>query len=313
MTPLLSRFFGGNEKQEVQEIPVIPKTIHSLEEHQRVSIVGWIANKLGQLVGVEPCDNGIFLVDVLNKDLTELDQENQVDYLFFLANSLVTWIENDEDVYFNIKKMGLGSNFHKYLLEVYESVKSYDNIYFNKKNTIIKNISEEDKEWEIYRDVLHAASSRKFLMVKDEELEQYRNDELLLDEPVEKKEDIPLVRNKAKATLQEIEIPSSKIASYLLLISEAITNMIKHANGGRLKITKNEKSINFLIEDRGSGFPLKILPYTVLMSGYSTKKSLGQGFTLMLKLSSRVLLKTSSTGSTIVLILEEEEEIKRAL
>lgn len=307
MNPLLSRFFGGNEKQEVQEIPIIPKTIHSLEEHQRVSVVGWIANKLGQLIGVEQCDDGKLLLDGLSKDFTELDQDNQEDYLFFLANSLVTWIEKDEDVYFNIKMMELASNYHKHLLEVYELVKSYDNIYFNKKNPIIQDISEEDKEWEIYRDVLHAASSRKFLMVKDQELEQYRNDELLLDEPVETKEDIPLVRNKAKAKLQEIEVPSSKIASYVLLISEAITNMIKHANGGRLKITKSEKSIHFLIEDRGSGFPLKILPYTVLMSGYSTKKSLGQGFTLMLKLSSRVLLKTSSTGSTIVLILEEEE------
>lgn len=312
MNPLLSRFFGGNEKQEVQEIPIIPKTIHSLEEHQRISVVGWIANKLGQLIGVEDCDDGQLMVDVLSKDFTELDQENQEEYLFFLANSLVTWIEKDEDVYYNIKMMQLDSNYHKHLLEVYELVKSYDNIYFNKKNPLIQDISENDKEWEIYRDVLHAASSRKFLMVKDEELEQYRKDELLLDEPVETKEDIPLVRNKAKAKLQEIEVPSSKIASYVLLISEAITNMIKHANGGRLKITKNEKSINFLIEDRGSGFSLKILPYTVLMSGYSTKKSLGQGFTLMLKLSSRVLLKTSSTGSTIVLILEEEEEIKRA-
>ena len=64
--------------------------------------------------------------------------------------------------------------------------------------------------------------------------------------------------------------------------------------------------MNIIIEDTGSGFPLKTLPYTTLMAGYSTKKSLGQGFTLMMKLATQVLLKTSSSGSTIVLIFEEE-------
>ncbi|BDH60732.1 hypothetical protein MTP04_08620 [Lysinibacillus sp. PLM2] len=311
MNPLLSRFFGGNEKQEIQEIPVIPKTIHSLEEHQRVSIVGWIANKLGQLVGIEPCENGIFLVDVLNKDLTELDQENQVDYLYFLANSLVTWIENDEDVYFNTKMMELSPNYHNHLLEIYELIKSNTNIYFNKKNVFTKEISETDKEWEIYKDVLQAASDRKFLLIKDEDLEPYMNERVLLNAAVVVKEDIPLVRNMAKDKLLEEGVPSNKVASYILLISEAITNIIKHAKDGRLLITKNDKSLNILIEDHGPGFPLKILPYTVLMPGYSTKRSLGQGFTLMLKLSTRVLLKTSSSGSTIVLVFENEEVVSK--
>lgn len=307
MNPLLSKFFKGNEKQEVHNIPKVPKTIHSLEEHQRVSVVGWIANKLGQLVGEDHCDNGKLIVDVLDKDLTNLNLENEEDYLYYLADCLVSWIEKDEDVYLNIKRMNLSSNYHKHLLEIYELVKSHKNIYFNKKNVSKKEISSADKEWEIYKDVLHAASDRKFLLIKEEDLEPFKNERILLNAPVVVKEDIPIVRNRAKEKLLEEGVPSSKVASYTLLISEAITNILKHAKDGQLLITKNDTSINILIEDHGPGFPLKILPYTVLMPGYSTKRSLGQGFTLMLKLSSRILLKTSSSGSTIVLIFDENE------
>lgn len=308
MSPLLSRFFGGKNKQEVGESSFVPNTIHLIEEHQRVSIVGWIANKLGQLVGLDHCDNGKLLVNVLNKDFTKLNLEDEEEYLFYLANCLVTWIENEEDVYLNIKKMNLSSNYHIHLLDIYELVKSNENVYLNKTKIPTKEITHEDKEWKIYRDVLHAASQRKFLLIKDEELKEYITGEVLCKEPVIEKSDIPVVRNKAKEVLESCGIHRGKVASYILLISEGITNILKHAKDGRLTITKTKESLNIIIEDHGTGFPLDNLPYMVLTEGYSTKKSLGQGFTLMLKLTDQLLLKTSSKGSTIVLALNIEKE-----
>nr|WP_106779511.1 ATP-binding protein [Lysinibacillus timonensis] len=306
MNPLFGRLLKGKEK--IPAMPVVPNTIHSLEDHQRVSVVGWIANKLGQFVGVQQCEHGKLITDVLNIDLTKLNLEIEEEYLYYLADRLVAWLENDEDVYLNIKDMQLSSTYHKNLLEVYELLKENNHIYFNLKNEPIREISEDDKEWEIYRDVLHAASHGKFLLSKEEDIEKFKNERILLDEPVVVKEDVPLVRNKAKEKLLEEGISSTKVTSYILLISEAITNILKHAKNGRLLITMSGQSLNILIEDEGEGFPLKILPYTVLMPGYSTKRSLGQGFTLMLKLSTRVLLKTSSSGSTIVLIFKGVEE-----
>lgn len=308
MNPLFSRILGGKEKKEIQEKPFVPQTMHSLEEHQRISVVGWIANKLGQLVGLDYCENGKLIIYALNKNLSDLNSANEEEYLFFLANSLVSWMENDEDVYLNIKMMNLSSRYHKHLLDIYELVKSNRNLYFNKRDSHAKEISEKDKEWEIYRDVLHAASNRKFSLISETDIELLKKDTVILNEPVLVKADIPLVRNKAKEKLIEEGVPSSKVSSYTLLISEGITNVLKHAKEGRLLITKSNQTLNILIEDNGPGFPLKILPYTVLMPGYSTKRSLGQGFTLMLKLSTRVLLKTSSSGSTIVLIFEKEDD-----
>ncbi|HWL22645.1 ATP-binding protein [Lysinibacillus fusiformis] len=307
MNPLFSRLIGGKEKQENNSVPSIPLTIDSLDQHQRISVVGWIANRLGQLLDVEGCDNGKLITNTLNKDLTKLDFKKQEDYLLFLADCLVSWIEKGEDVYFKIRSMNLESNYHKHLLEIFEQVKSYENIYFNKKAIEKKETVFEDKEWEIYRDVIHAASNRKFLLVKDEDLLAYKSDGIIFNATFSVKADIPVVRNRAKEKLVEEGIPSSMVASCTLLISEAITNVLKHAKDGKILISKNDNSLNILIEDAGSGIPIKILPYTVLLEGYSTKKSLGKGFTLILKLTTRVLLKTASTGTTVVLVFDDIE------
>lgn len=307
MNPLFSRLMGGKEKQGTASVPSMPLTINSLDQHQRISVVGWIANKLGQLVNVESCDSGKLITIALDKDLTKLDLEKQEEYLLYLADSLVSWIENGEDVYLNIRAMNLEANYHKCLLELYEQVKSNENIYFNKKAFDKRETIVEDKEWEIYKDVLHAASNRKFLLVKEEDLIPYKSDGIIFNEEFAVKADIPVVRNRAKEKLLAEGLPSSMVASCTLLISEAITNVLKHAKDGRLIIAKENKSLIVLIEDAGSGIPIKILPYTVLMAGYSTKKSLGQGFTLMLKLTTKVLLKTSSDGTTLVLIFEEDQ------
>ncbi|MFC7686965.1 ATP-binding protein [Ureibacillus sp. GCM10028918] len=307
MNPLFSRLLGGKDKQENNSVSPIPLTINSLDQHQRISVVGWIANRLGQLVDVESCNSGKLITIALDKDLKKLDLEKPEDYLLYLADCLVSWIENGEDVYLNIRAMILGANYHKHLLDVYEQVKSDEHIYFNKKALDKREIIVDDKEWEIYRDVLHAASNRKFLLVKEEDLIPYKNNGIIFNETFTVKADIPIVRNNAKKKLIEEDIPSSKIASCTLLISEAITNVLKHAKDGRILISKRDTTLNILIEDNGTGIPLKILPYTALMAGYSTKKSLGQGFTLMIKLTTRVLVKTSSSGTAVVLIFEDNE------
>ncbi len=306
MNPLLSRLLRGKEAQNDQQTPKIITTIDSLEQHQRLSIVGWIANKLGQLIGVENCSSGTLIMDTLNKELLNLNLDKQEDYLIYLANQLVSWIENGEDVYFNITMLKLESTYHKHLLELYEIVKSDESIYFNKKALNAKEISVEDEIWEVYRDVIHAASQRKFLLIKEEELSSFKDGQILCVEPVIEKQDIPRARNKVKEVLQNLGLPASKVASYVLLISEGITNVLKHAKDGRLLVVKTQQSLNIIIEDKGPGFPLKTLPYSVLTEGYSTKKSLGQGFTLMMKLSDRILLNTSKVGSTIVLVFENE-------
>ncbi|GGH83210.1 anti-sigma regulatory factor (Ser/Thr protein kinase) [Pullulanibacillus pueri] len=309
MKPLLNKFLGGKEaKEQVKPQFPTPLTLNSLSDHQRVSVVGWIANKLGQQLAVEGCHEGLLVYRSL---YSQSDGESQTDegYLIYLAEQLVTWIELEEDVYFKIRQMPLEDQYHKGLLEVYEGIKNDANLYFNRKKGVEEQISEADKVWEVYRDVIHAASQRKLLLIRESELSSYKDGTILCDEPVVEKSDIPKARNIAKAALEKEGLSRNKVASCTLLISEAITNTLKHAKDGRLLIVKRNQALHLLIEDAGSGFPLKTLPYTLLTAGYSTKKSLGQGFTLMVKLANQVLLKTSSTGSTLVLVIHKEKSV----
>jgi anti-sigma regulatory factor (Ser/Thr protein kinase) len=65
--------------------------------------------------------------------------------------------------------------------------------------------------------------------------------------------------------------------------------------------------LQVLISDQGSGIPLHELPKTVLVSGYSSKSSLGKGFSLIYQASDEVSIHTSSTGTSILMVFNGEE------
>jgi anti-sigma regulatory factor (Ser/Thr protein kinase) len=304
--PLLNKLFSGKEAHKEVIFPP-PLTLESLYEHQRVSIIGWIANKIGQLLGENSCHDGVLVYTSLHKAMGNYNTEVKGEYFLYIAEKLVSWIESGSDIYINVKDLGLPNNDHTVVLQVYELIKDDPRLYFNRVADKITEKTDDEKIWEVYRDVLHAATQRKFLLVKKDDVGSYIQGEILCDEPVAEKGDIPKARQSAKEALEPLNLPKSKIASYLLLISEAITNIIKHAKDGRLLIVKADHSLHILVQDKGNGFPLKILPYTTLEAGYSTKKSLGQGFTLMLKIANQVLLQTSTEGSTIILVFNDEK------
>jgi len=70
-----------------------------------------------------------------------------------------------------------------------------------------------------------------------------------------------------------------------------------------MRIIENKKSgeMHFIIKDSGTGFELEDLPKAVLLSGFSTKGSMGQGFTIMRKICNKIQLFTTETGSTLIL------------
>lgn len=55
------------------------------------------------------------------------------------------------------------------------------------------------------------------------------------------------------------------------------------------------------VSDQGNGIEHLTLPRAVLLKGYSTKHSLGIGYTVMLGVADRVLLATSKDGTTVIL------------
>lgn len=86
-----------------------------------------------------------------------------------------------------------------------------------------------------------------------------------------------------------------------LCVSEAVTNVLKHAGRGQFEARVIHDGIRIVVTDSGAGIPLDILPNAILVDGFSTKESLGKGFNLMLHYMDRVWIYTSPEGTTVVL------------
>jgi PAS domain S-box-containing protein len=87
----------------------------------------------------------------------------------------------------------------------------------------------------------------------------------------------------------------------MLAVGEASTNAVKHATEGSYAIFATDDCIVVRVCDHGAGISTENLPATLLQRGFSTKVSLGMGYTLMLELVDRVQLTTDPQGTIIQL------------
>ena len=83
-------------------------------------------------------------------------------------------------------------------------------------------------------------------------------------------------------------------------VTEAATNAIKHGNGGVANVWATPNEVSVLITDTGKGISPSELARATLERGYSSRYSLGMGFTMMLEASDTLALSTSSAGTMIL-------------
>jgi anti-sigma regulatory factor (Ser/Thr protein kinase) len=309
---IFHKFFAADkgDKTGSQWSLLLPAPPRSIHDNQKRALIGWIATRLGQKLQMDSRKAGLLIYASFTAEETVSEQtDDELQYLITLASCLVEWADQEEDVYLQIKGMKLSEDHHRFLLETYEETKQDIALYRPplKKPEFVDH-AEGDEIWQVYRDVIYAVTQRKFLLIPKSEVDRYKEGRVLCSAEVKERSDIPKARDLAKQSFQEIAVPSTAVMSYLLVISEAITNILKHAAEGRMTVVEAGDKIHVLVEDSGPGFPLKLLPKATLMAGYSTKKSLGQGFTLMMKMSEAVLLSTiPDEGSTLILILDRKE------
>ncbi|MFB5087018.1 ATP-binding protein [Psychrobacillus sp. PGGUH221] len=275
----------------------------SFENVKKSTITGWIAYQMAKNLSVnEEQIDLFFLKPFIQKDYQE-HIEPEAETILQLAQSATLWIQNDSLIEEEIKQLNLSPAYTKVLSRVIREVQT-------EKDLQEKAYSESKEIWNVYRDVIYSASQGHFLLVEKTDLIRYKSGKLLCEAEIKQREDIPLARNAATEVFERVNLKPSKMMSYKLIVSEAVTNVLKHAEYGKLLIYQDEitSTLRVIIEDTGKGFPLKILPQTTLMAGYSTKKSMGQGFNLMLKMADQLVLETSTSGSTLILILKGENE-----
>jgi len=162
-----------------------------------------------------------------------------------------------------------------------------------------------------YREVIRAVTQGRFELVDREELPDLGPP--LLEVPVENAAAYARARDAIRQVSVDAGMPEDRVSDLILSAGEAITNAMKHGRDARVYLHRTPDCVLLRVTDRGHGIHARDIPAVILQSGFSTKVSLGMGYTLMLRLCDRVWLATDSEGTTVqlekrVLPLPEEDD-----
>jgi anti-sigma regulatory factor (Ser/Thr protein kinase) len=165
----------------------------------------------------------------------------------------------------------------------------------------------EREKQQFYREVIRAVTNGKF------ELEDEGGvplvGELVADLPVHNGAEYARAREAIQAAAEKAGMAEERADDVLIAAGEAISNALKHAGGGRCAVYAAPESVVVRITDEGGGIRSLDLPNVILKPGFSTKISLGMGYSLMLKLTDRVWLSTTPEGT----VVQIEKKVKAPL
>jgi anti-sigma regulatory factor (Ser/Thr protein kinase) len=162
-----------------------------------------------------------------------------------------------------------------------------------------KTIHAELEKKQFYREVIRAVTRGKFELVDRADIPLIGD--RLAELPARDGPEYAAARQLLRKVCDEAGMSPERSADLLLAAGEAITNAMKHATEGRCEILRSPDSLLIRVSDRGGGIAAHHLPASILTPGFSTKVSLGMGYTMMLKLCDRVWLATGPDGTQIQL------------
>lgn len=154
----------------------------------------------------------------------------------------------------------------------------------------------ETEKKEFCRQVLRALSGGKFQLIDAEELSQ--EGRIVLSEPLVDGAGLARVRRSLRELGREVGLLPESVDDLVLAVGEAASNAVKHGKDAFCEVRLREDRISVRVGDRGPGIRPQDLP-AVLEAGYSSKISLGMGYTIMLKLADVIQLATSSEGTVV--------------
>lgn len=152
-----------------------------------------------------------------------------------------------------------------------------------------------------YVDIFYSVTGGKLVLVTKDELKRSLGKPIGKTITAKTYKDLASARKKLKEIICKYFTSLKDTDAIILATDEALTNSIKHASGGRIRVYKNENKLEVLISDDGPGIDFTSLPKATLLKGYSTKKTLGVGFDILLDASDRTLLFTDKTGTDVVI------------
>lgn len=155
-----------------------------------------------------------------------------------------------------------------------------------------------------YTDVIDAATGGRLVLMTEDEIRTALGEPVIDPHPLEERRDLAEDRRILAEALDSLPQAVRDKDAYILASSEAMTNVLKHGERGEFEVRSTDKCAQIVVTDFGTGIEFRSLPKATLVPGFSTKQTLGMGFTIMLGVADRVLLSTR-TGFTMV-VLEME-------
>ena len=152
-----------------------------------------------------------------------------------------------------------------------------------------------------YVDVFSAVTDEKLLILTEDEIEAAVG--LLVSGPfkLDKYAELSEARAWLRTALSAADLSDNEISSLVLAAGEAMTNAIKHGDDCATSVYRLGDIVQVHVSDHGPGIDFSDIPKATLLAGFSTKKSLGVGFSIILEICDRVLLSTGSDGTTLIL------------
>lgn len=158
----------------------------------------------------------------------------------------------------------------------------------------------EDEKRAFYRETVKNVTQGKLELVTTSEAERRTASAEIIAE-ISNPEGMHEIRQQLAHYLKSKGLKGDVLALFLTGVGEAMTNAIKHAQEGCVYAGKEGNCLWVAISDKGPGIETLSLPGATLLKGFSTKISMGMGYTIMLDVSDKVLLSTGHGGTTVVL------------
>ncbi len=159
----------------------------------------------------------------------------------------------------------------------------------------------ENQKWQFYRDTIRSVTGGKLDVVDETQVMPYISVARLRTEvgtPMEAGD----ARRQAERFCADQGLQGERLETFTLGFGEAIANAVKHGVRGTVYAGTIEAGVWVGVEDKGAGINSLILPRATLGRWFSTKPSLGLGYSIMLDVSDRIRLKTDQWGTTLILM-----------
>lgn len=158
-----------------------------------------------------------------------------------------------------------------------------------------------EKEKEAFgRQVVSAVTGGKFHLVDPADIPPL--EEVALTLPLLDQDGHLQLRSQLRLLGPRCGLSQEATEDLVLAAGEAATNTVKHARDGSCQAGPLEGGVVVRISDEGPGIGRAELPQSLFRAGYSSKVSLGLGYTVILEVMDEIWLATGPTGTILQMV-----------